>query len=188
MDIREERYPREQPGGRRSIRELLEQLNENVELKDKKEDTLLKGRKWRVPFRWKSKMKKASRMKDKVLVFYLNIKGEFEQPMIVPIYSGNMIIIKNKPHEIDPRAFWMVRVGFKQYKVMIVKEIDRRPVSNLDYSEIKKRGDATDSDEFLIKAALKAQQAQVTKGMGKIVIIIIIIAIVGAVLYFFLSK
>ncbi len=43
-----------------------------------------------------------------------------------------------------------------KYTCQIIKGIDRRPVSNLDYAEIQKRGDSTDSDEFLIKAALQA--------------------------------
>jgi len=71
--------------------------------------------------------------------------------------------------------------------LLIIKEIDRRPVSNLDWDDIRVRGDATDSDEFLIKAALKAQMTTTAKQMGKGVIIIIVIAIVAGLVFFFMQ-
>ncbi len=123
--------------------------------------------------------------KEKVLFIYLNKKNEIEQPKLLPIYSGNMVIYKNSPYEMDPRAVWTMRSGRKFFKVMIYKEIDRRPVSNLDYTEIKRRGDATDSDEFLIKAALRAQQHKLTKQqVSRGVIIFAILAAVGGVIWF----
>jgi hypothetical protein len=71
------------------------------------------------------------------------------------------------------------------YKFLIVKEIDRRPVSNLDLDEIRRRGDATDSDEFLIKMALRAQQTQTVKSMSKWAAILIGIGILGVLIFFF---
>ena len=187
MDIRKEREP--ESGGRPvSIRDLLTKLNENLEYGQKKNETEKEIKKWKIPMGWKNKMKKSQKALDKVLVFYLNIKGELEPPTIQPLYSGNMVIIRHKPYEVDPRAFWTVRVGFKQYKVLLIKEIDRRPVSNLDYSEIKRRGDATDSDEFLIKAALKAQTTAISGKTMKGAMIIGILAIVALAIYFFLKK
>lgn len=171
------------------IRDLLNKLIENKKLEENKKETGDKKKKWGWPGKWKGAMKKSSRMTDKVLIFYLNIKGELEAPIIIPLYSGNMVIVRNKVYEVDPRAFWTVRIGMgKMYKVLIIKEIDRRPVSNLDYSEIKKRGDATDSDEFLIKAALRAQIAQTTKAAGKLALIILGVLILAGVAYFFLAK
>ena len=93
-----------------------------------------------------------------------------------------------KVYEVDPRAFWSVRIGMnKTYKLLILKEIDRRPVSNLDWDDIRTRGDATDSDEFLIKAALRAQMTTAAKQMGKGVIIFIVIAIVAGLAFFFMQ-
>jgi len=76
----------------------------------------------------------------------------------------------------------------KTHKVLIIKEIDRRPVSNLDLDEIRKRGDATDSDEFLIKAALRAQTAVARKPVSIWVWIIAGIIVVGLLIFFFMSK
>ena len=98
------------------------------------------------------------------MIWYLNIKGE-----------------------VDPRAMWNWKVGMKNHKVLIIKEIDRRPVSNLDLDEVRKRGDATDSDEFLIKAAIRAQTAATAKPISKWVWIIIGIAVVAVLIFFFMQ-
>jgi hypothetical protein len=173
-----------------SVRDLLKRLTEDKKVAARKEETNSSRKPWKWPWSWRSTMNKGNKgikSRDHVVVLYLNIKGEIEPPIIVPIYSGNMVIMRNKVHEVDPRAFWTVRVGMKTFKVLIFKEIDRRPVSNLDYSEIKARGDATDSDEFLIKAALKAQTVQkpVGPGMNKLVIIGIVVLAIAALVYFF---
>jgi len=99
-----------------------------------------------------------------------------------------MVIIRNKIHEVDPRAMWSLKLGAKTHKVLIIKEIDRRPVSNLDIDEIKRRGDATDSDEFLIKAALRAQTAVAKKPIPIWVWIILAIAAVGLIAFLLLNK
>ena len=55
----------------------------------------------------------------------------------------------------------------------------------MDWDEIKKRGDATHSDEFLIKMALRAQQTQTVKKMSKWAAILIGIAVLGVIIFFF---
>lgn len=165
------------------VRDLLNTLVEEKRTQEKRVDTKKSSKNWKYPGSWKGKMNRVGRMREHVVLFYLNIKGEIEQPMIVPLYGGNMVIIRNKVHEVDPRAFWSVRIGLKHYKVLLIKEIDRRPVSNLDYSEIRKRGDATDSDEFLIKAALRAQTQAVAKPINRAAIILIGLLILGVVGY-----
>jgi hypothetical protein len=169
-----------------SVRDLLAKLVEERETGDKKSETKEKKKQWKYPSKWTSKAKKASKLRDTVLVFYLNIKGEIEQPMLVPIYGGNMVVIRDKVYEVDPRAMWTIRIGInKIYKVMIIKEIDRRPVSNLDWDDIRRRGDATDGDEFLIKAALKAQVVQATKkAISKGILIIVGLAVIGFLIFF----
>lgn len=173
-----------------TVRELLNKLIEEKNQKEKKDDTKSSKKQWKWPRPWTSKMIKSQKKqaRDQVLVFYLNIKGEIEAPVLQPLYSGNMVIIRNKVYEVDPRAFWTVKIGFKLYKVLLIKEIDRRPVSNLDYSEIRKRGDATDSDEFLIKAALRAQLSSAAKSVSKWIIIAIVIAIIAAIAYFLFAS
>ena len=167
------------------VRDLLKQLVEEKQMGKQRKETRKTKKKFRYPMSWKSKANKSSKRPDTVLVFYLNIKGEIQPPMIVPIYSGNMVIIKNKIHEVDPRAMWSLKVGMRNHKVLIIKEIDRRPVSNLDLDEIRRRGDSTDSDEFLIKAALRAQTATAKKSIPVWIWIIVGIILVGLLIFFF---
>jgi len=172
-----------------SVRELLSKLVDEKDNKEKRNTTKRTKKKWKFPSKWKMAAKKSSKRRDAVLIFYLNVKGELEQPLVVPIYSGNMIIIRNKVYEVDPRSFWTIKIGFKTYKLLIIKEIDRRPVSNLDWDDIRRRGDATDSDEFLIKAALKAQVTQTAKQVSKGIIFFILAAVViGGIILFITSS
>jgi len=129
-------------------------------------------------------MKQGKKQGRQILVWYLNAKGVIEPPALYPIYSSDMIIIRNKPHQVDPRAFW--RLG--KYQCLLIKEIDRRPVSNLDYDEIKRRGDSTDSDEFIIKAAMRAVVGEPKKTTVNKTTMIIIGIIVFAGLIYFMSK
>ncbi len=170
-----------------SIRDELKEIKDMVSYDKKREDTEKNQKPWKFPFKWRRIMNQSlkKQARDKVLFIYLNKKNEIEQPKLLPIYSGNMVIYKNSPYEMDPRAVLTMRSGRKFFKVMIYKEIDRRPVSNLDYTEIKRRGDATDSDEFLIKAALRAQQHKLTKQqVSRGVIVFVILAVVGGTIWF----
>ena len=149
-------------------------------IKDTKKVLKKKGNfKW--PAKWKRVFKGSRKKRNQILVWFLNIKGEIEPPKLYPIYSSNMIIIQNRPYQVDPRSFW--RMG--KYTCQIIKGIDRRPVSNLDYDEIRKRGDSTDSDEFLIKAAMQAIAGGMKKKpMDKKIIIVIGLIVAAALIYF----
>lgn len=137
---------------------------------------------FRWPWKKKSEMRQSIKKPEQILVFFITITNELVGPKLYPIYGNNMIIIKNSPYELDPRAV----LRFGNYKCIVIKEIDRRPVSNLDLEEIRKRGDSTSSDEFLIKAAMRSiTQAPVKKEMNKMVLIIIGVIIVGALIFFF---
>jgi len=142
----------------------------------------MKKKKFKFPFKWKRVMKLANKKERQILVWYFNRKGVIEPPRLHPLYASDMIIIRNKPHEVDPRAFW--RLG--KYQCLCIKEIDRRPISNLDYAEIKQRGDSTDSDEFIIKAAMQAVIGTAKKkiAVNKAVLIILGIIAVAAVIFF----
>jgi len=167
------------------LKTLVKQvIKEEHDIDTIKRETELTKKPWPFPYKWKSAANRAVKLRDIVAVLFLNIKGEIEQPMLLPNY-GNMVLLRNKIYEVDPRAFWTYRQGVKMYKFLIVKEIDRRPVSNLDLDEIRRRGDATDSDEFLIKMALRAQTTQSVKQANKWIVVIIGIVILGALIYFF---
>jgi hypothetical protein len=67
----------------------------------------------------------------------------------------------------------------------IHREIDRRPVSNEDYEQVKESGNDTESDVVLIKAVLGAMmkpKQEIKKGWIIFVIIAIVIAMVAFVL------
>jgi hypothetical protein len=134
------------------------------------------------PWKSKSEMKSSTKKPEEILVFFISITNELLGPKLYPIYSSNMIIVKNSPYELDPRAV----LRFGKYKAIVIKEIDRRPVSNLDLEEVRRRGDSTASDEFLIKAAMRAiTTVPPKKEMNKAVLIIIGVLVVGALIYFF---
>lgn len=165
----------------RKLNRILFEQKFGEKIKHTKE-FMKKKKKFRFPFKWRKVMKLANKKGRQILVWYFNRKGSIEPPQLHPLYASDMIIIRNKPHEVDPRAFW--RMGKNQ--VLCIKEIDRRPISNLDYAEIKARGDSTDSDEFIIKAAMRAILGMAKKkvAINKTVLIILGIIIVGAVIFF----
>jgi len=182
-------FLKKKPTPNLSIDQILGRILYNIKfgkyIKDTNKFLKKKRGKFRWPFKWKRIFKSSRKKRNQILVWFLNIKGEIEPPKLYPIYSSNMVIIQNRPYEVDPRSFW--RMG--KYTCQIIKGIDRRPVSNLDYDEIQRRGDSTSSDELLIKAAL---QAFVTGGVKKkpidkkVIVIGAIIAI--AMLIYFMSK
>ncbi len=164
----------------RILNRILYRIKFGKYIKDTKKVLKKKGNfKW--PAKWKRVFKSSRKKRNQILVWFLNIKGEIEPPKLYPIYSSNMIIIQNRPYQVDPRSFW--RMG--KYTCQIIKGIDRRPVSNLDYNEIRKRGDSTDSDEFLIKAAMQAIAGGIKKKpMDKRVMIVIGLIAAAALIYF----
>ena len=144
-----------------------------------------KKKKFRFPFKWKRVMKLANKKSRQILVWYFNRKGTIEPPRLHPLYASNMIIIRNKPHEVDPRAFWRLRKN----QCLCIKEIDRRPISNLDYAEIQRRGDSTDSDEFIIKASMQAVMGGMKKKVAINKTMLIILGLIAAAaVIFFMSK
>ena len=167
-----------------SIKEDLAEIKQSIKEEDLKKANKKIKINFRWPFGWGGVMRRSKRKMDQILVFYLSIKGNMEKPRLVAIEEGNMVIVKGKPYELDPRAVWTLG----KYKCLIIKEIDRRPVSNLDYIEIKRRGDSTDSDEFLIKAAMKAVQLGPKKQAAKAGIAIVVVIIIGVMIYLFTQQ
>lgn len=172
-----------------NIKERLRKVEEDLKYGRMEDNSEKESKPFKYPFKWKSAMKKSTGKvaEDKVLMIYLNIKGEIEPPRLVPLYSGNIIIWKHKAYEFDPRASWTTKLGKKIVKCVIVREIDRRPVSNLDWDEVKARGDSTDSDEILVKMVTKAvmekAKTQINKGVIIAIVVVVIIIIVGFLLF-----
>ena len=168
----------------RKLDRILFEQQFRKEIKHTQKFLKSKKKKFKWSTKFKSVMKKGNKKGNSILVWYLNVKGIIEPPKLYPMYSSDMIIVRNKPHQVDPRAFW--RMG--KYQCLLIKEIDRRPVSNLDYDEIKARGDATDSDEFIIKAAMQAMIGKPKKKpVNKNVIVIVGILAAIAIGYFLIA-
>jgi hypothetical protein len=148
-----------------SIRDEMNKMREDLKYQKYKEDTQKKKKEWAVPTKWKSVYNKSTKKsnENKVLVQYLTSRGTELPPMLLPLYSGNLIIYKDKVHEFDPRALYNLRVGNKMYKKLIIREMDRKPVANLDWSDVKARGDTTRNDEILLKMLRLAMIEKVKK-------------------------
>jgi hypothetical protein len=174
-----------------NINDRLRKVEEDLKYGRMKVDTDENEKPFNYPSKWRRTMNKSNSKaaEDKVLMLYLNIKGEIEPPRLVPLYSGNIIIWKHKAYEFDPRASWITKIKRKIVKCIIIREIDRRPVSNLDWDEVKARGDSTDSDEILVKMVTKAvmEKAKTQINKGVIVVIGIVIAI-GVLAFLFWPK
>jgi len=160
----------------------LDRILYELEFGDKiKQANQAKKKKFSWPNKWKALMKRSKKDKNRILIFYFTQKGVII-PMLVPIWSRNIVIIKNKPYEVDPRAFWRL----SKYTCMAFKEIDRRPISNLNYQEVVARGDSTHSDEILIKTVLRAAAKGGVGGkpINKKALVIIGLIAVGAIIFF----
>ena len=183
-----------------TLAERVKELEERDKLSKRQTETTERTKEFKFPFKWRFKLRSAKRKRynDMILVFFLNKKNQIEPPKFMPIFDGNMIVWKNKPYEFDPRAVWTVQGMKGNPQAYFIKEIDRRPirnkkgkpvyidaaVSNLDIDEIRARGDSTESDEFLIKAALKAQTTQMKKGVNIALIVIVALIAVGGLIWF----
>lgn len=168
-----------------SLNEKLDRLIEQMTDREEKEITKESEKKWKMPVKWKSKISKAHKKinRGKVLVIYLSAKGEIEEPMFLPILGGNIIIHKDKAHEFDPSDMYLMKTGNKLARVLIIREIDRKPVSNRDWSEVKARGDSTRDDEVLLKMLKLAMVEKVKKQMNKSLLWILGLVAAGIVAY-----
>lgn len=161
----------------------LEQLESQMESED--EET--KNWKWKPPRRFraleKKNMKKSNA--DKVLVEYLTQKQTVRR-MLCKVVAGNIIVIDNKVHMLNPKDTW--RDGKSLwYKI---REIDRLPVSNRDYDKLIKQKRITVNDAVIIKAIVGAiQKKELGKEAKKWIIWIIVLAVAGFLAYiFFFAK
>lgn len=183
-----------------TIAERLKDLEGKVRLAEREKKSKKDTKEFKFPFKWRLKFNQTHKRpkNDMMLVFFLNKKNQMEAPKFMPIFEGNMIVYKNKPYEFDPRAVWTVTGMRGNPQAYIIKEIDRRPVrnkdgravyvdaavTNQDLDEIRDRGDSTESDEFLIKAALKAQTNRHKAPINKGIIVVAGVIVIGLIIWF----
>jgi len=179
------------PIQKEGINTKLDKLINILTKEDMEKDSKTKKKKWKFPFKWKRIMNKSLRhtKTEKVLCFFINIKGELEPPILLPIYNGNTLIYKYTVHEVDPREILTLPYKKKVYKLLIYRLFDRKPISIRDYGEVKKRGDGTMDDEVFIKAMLTAKASQISKQqIGKGALVIGGLVIAGLVIWFFVKN
>jgi len=145
---------------------------------------MLKGQKQK-PFKLPMQAARTLRQKKKlpthIVTQYLGQDGNMRFKL-TPIVSGNIIVINNKAHKLNPKDIW--RFGKQSW--YIHREISRKPVSNQDYEEVRKKGDDTDSDVVLIKAVLGAimkPKKELKKNAIIWIIVVAAIAILGLIFF-----
>jgi len=125
------------------------------------------------------RLSKQSRKKpENVLVQYLrnNRTVDFK---LVKIVSGNIIVIDNKGHELNPEDTWIKG----KHTWYIVREKDTQPVSVKD----KPVGFDTDDHPVLIKMILgavsKKEAIKANKKVIGIVVALIVVGLIGWVIF-----
>lgn len=187
-----------------TLADRVRRLEKEKTLAERTAETEKEKKPFKWPFQWKRKFRgtRSKKNNEKVLVIFLNKKNQVESPKYMPIFDGNMVVWRNKPYEFDPRAVWTMQGMKGNPQVYLIKEIDRRPVknkfgqkvyvdaavSNMDIEEIRERGDSTESDEFLIKAALKAQTSTAKKNFNIVMLVIIGLIVLGVAAWFLYGK
>lgn len=171
------------------------ELRKNVSMKNKidrleRELSLLKQEtpqdvEWKMPAKWARTMKKSRKKvgQNQLLFIYMRKNGKIEPPKLVR-YTDDVVVYNYKAYYVDPRAVW----DWGKYKIYLYKEMDRRPVSNLNYKLIQERGDLTDGDEILIKATMRAIQEGAKKPINKAAMVIIGIVVLVFLAYLFTAK
>ena len=141
--------------------------------------------KWKKPRKMNRLEKKSSKKADHVLVEYLTQKYTVRR-MLVKVVAGNILVIDNKVHMINPRDVWRdgKNVWYK------IREIDRLPISNRDYDKLIRQKRITVNDAVVIKAIVGAiQKKELTTVAKKWIIWIIIGAVAAFLVYvFFIAK
>jgi len=117
-------------------------------------------------FKWKkrSAMKKSLKKSDEVLVFLLNLKKQIEGPILVKIYGGNFMVVRNHVYRFNPDRIF----SFGKYKAVIAREFDRELVGVDDYEELVLKdfisknpgGRVNIDDPVLIKALIAARLSE----------------------------
>lgn len=180
-----------------NLSERISRLEKALKLEKAKQITEEESKK----FQWKGKFKSVFKknpknLKDKVIVVCFNSKKEIEEPVILPIISGGIVVYKDKGFKFDPSSLYTIRIGNKINKVLAIEEDDRLPIGNkyrqlksIDVEELKKQGRYTFNDSILLKMLWNAQIERIPKKpIGNTTILWIVgIVIVGIIVYMFMK-
>lgn len=132
------------------IRYLEKQLDRMVMAES--EDKKTRENKWK-PRKLDSLYKKANKKPEYVLIQYLRNNHQMEFK-ISKVISGNIVVIDNKGHTLNPKMVW--RHG--KYFWYIVGEWDKEPIGPRYFERIRKLERSTDNHPILMKMVLGAIQ------------------------------
>jgi len=161
------------------LERLENRMSELQKEVDEKQNGKKKKKEFKLPFKIKSLFKQSQKKTNYVLVEYLTQHYAIDF-RLCKVISGDIIVIDNKAHKLNPRKTWR----WKKYTVYIIREIDREPVSNEDVDDVEATGNGTSNDVVLIKAVMGAVQKDsgIIKNKG-IIGIIIALVVAAFVLY-----
>ena len=143
-------------------------------------------------FGQKGRMNKSNKKPDMIVIFLLNLKRQFEGPILTKIYGGNFLVIRNQVYRYNPGRIFT----FGKYKVGIARQFDRQLVGIDDFDDLVVE-DARSSvpgtrvninDPVLIKAVIAAhlseKQKQAMSAKWIIIGLVILGLVVGAFFLF----
>lgn len=161
-------------------KKYIELSNEQIA---ESQDKVTERNKW-MPRKLKGLNKKALKKPDYVLVQHLrnNHTMDFQ---LCKVVSGNIVVIENKGHKLNPRMVW--RHG--KFFWYIVGEWDTEPIGPKYLEKIIKMQRSTDNHPILMKMVLGAvQKKEELKANKNMIIWIIIVAVVGIGLFMIFGK
>jgi hypothetical protein len=141
------------------------------------EDKVTKKNKWK-PRQLDKLHKKSLKKPEYVLVQYLRNNNTMNFKLC-KVISGNIVVIENKGHKLNPRMVW--RHG--KYFWYIIGEWDKEPISPRYLEKIRKLGRSTDNHPILMKMVLGAVQKKEELKAKKNIGWIIGIAVAGIILW-----
>ena len=152
------------------------------QLEESKDDVTQRN-KW-MPNKLKRLNRQVEKKPEYVLVQYLR-NNKLMDFMICKVVSGNIVVIDNKGHKINPNLVW--RHG--KFFWYIVCEWDTEPIGPRYFQKIKAMQRSTDNHPILMKMVLGAvQKKEEEKKMKLNVWVILGLIVAGLVLWAIFGK
>ncbi len=157
------------------INRLEKKLNDL--LVESSQDKITKANKWK-PRKLAQLNRKIKKKPEYILVQYLrnNHRMDFK---ICKVISGDIIVIENKGHRVNPRMMWI----HGKYFWYIVGEWDKEPIGPKYLEKIKRLQRGTESHPILMKMVLGAVEKKESLKNKKQIGWIIGLAAVGLILW-----
>jgi len=149
----------------------IKQLEKKLEglIEEQSKDKFTESNKW-YPKEINKLQKQSKKKPDYVLVLYLR-NNYTVCHKLVKVISGNIIVIDNKGHKLNPRFIWKPDKG--KFPWYIIRECDTEPVNNLDAPKLKHYRRSTDNHPILMKmvlgALMKKEELKNKKNIGWII-------------------